>query len=78
MTKFTVDTDKPLHEQSYWHRLKPEVQREAQRLWEDADWKAEVDEGIKSGTIIIDPLVPKRNMIVSIPNEQLMKKEDLN
>ena len=77
-TKFKVDTDRPLHEQSYWHRLRPEVKREARRLWEDADWKAEVDEKIKNGTVKIDPSIPKRNMIVSIPNDQLMKKEELN
>lgn len=77
-TKFRVDTDKPLHEQSYWHRLKPEVRREVRRLWEDADWNAKFDEMIKNGTVKIDPSIPKRNMIVSIPNDQLMKKEDLN
>ena len=77
-TKFKVDTDRPLHEQSYWHRLKPEVKREAQRLWENADWNSEVDEKIANGTIKIDPSIPKRNMVVSIPDDQLMNKEDLN
>ena len=33
-TKFRVDTDKPLHEQSYWHRLKPEAKLMATESWE--------------------------------------------
>ena len=75
-TKFRVDTDKPLHEQSYWHRLKPEA-----KLMATESWKAcgkEFDKLIATGEVVIDPSIPKRNMIVSIPNEQLMKKEELN
>ena len=75
-TKFRVDTDKPLHEQSYWHRLKPEAKLMATESWEASD--KEVDRLIATGEVVIDPTIHKRNMIVSIPNDQLMKKEDLN
>ena len=76
MTKFKVDTDKQLHEQSYWHRLKPEF-----KLMATESWKAcgkEVDKLIATGEIVIDPTIQKRSMVVSIPNDQLMKKEELN
>ena len=76
MTKFKVDTDKQLHEQSYWHRLKPEAKLMATESWKA--WGKEVDKLIATGEIVIDPTIHKRSMVVSIPNDQLMEKEDLN
>jgi len=76
MAKFKVDLDKEPHEQSYWHRLKPEA-----KLMATESWKAcgeEVDKLIATGEVVIDPTIHKRSMVVSIPNDQLMKKEDLN
>ena len=75
-TKFRVDIEKPIHEQSYWHRLKPEAKLMATESWEACG--KEVDKLIATGEIVIDPTIQKRSMVVSIPNDQLMEKEDLN
>ena len=75
-TKFRVNIDKPIQEQSYWHRLKPEA-----KLMATESWKAcgeEVDKLVATGEVVIDPTIHKRDMTISIPNDQLMKKEDLN
>ena len=73
MTKFKVDVDKKPHEQRYWNRLKPEVKLKIQKLWKQSG--PIVDEGIKNGTYIIDPSIPKRDMFVDIPDNQLTKEK---
>ncbi len=72
MTKYIVDMNKGLYEQSWWNLLKPEVKLKAIKHWEDTD--KIVDEKISSGEIKIDPSIPLRNMGVDIPSTDLLKK----
>ena len=73
MTKFKVDLDKELHEQSYWHRLKPEAKLMATESWEACG--EEVDKLIATGEVVIDPTIPEINMTVTIPDNQLTEGE---
>ena len=60
MTKFLVDMNKGLYEQSWWNLLKPEVKLKAIKHWQDTD--KIVDEKISTGEIKIDPTIPPRQM----------------
>ena len=81
MTKFKVDLEKDLYQQSWWKRLKPEVKLKAIKLWEETT----VDEAYANGSLINDPKddyefvvdlsIPKRSMIVTIPTNQLTEKK---
>jgi hypothetical protein len=71
MTKYIVDMNKGLYEQSWWNLLKPEVKLKAIKHWEDTD--KIVDEKISSGEIKIDPTIPLRNMGVDIPSTNFIK-----
>ncbi len=59
-TKFIVDMNKGLYEQSWWNLLKPEAKLKAIKHWQDTD--KIVDEKISTGEIKIDPTVPPRQM----------------
>ena len=73
MPKFKIDLNKGLYDQSYWNLLKPEIKLKAIKLWEETDKK--VDELIATGEVVIDPTVPKRNVNIIIPYEQLTEGE---
>ena len=73
MRKFKVDLNKGLYEQPYWDLLKPDAKLKAIKLWKETDKK--VDELIAAGEVVIDPTIPKRNMIATIPSKQLTKGE---
>ena len=76
MTKFLVDMNKGLYEQSWWNLLKPEAKLKAIKHWQDTD--KIVDEKISTGEIKIDPTIPLRNMCVDIPTTDLIKFTNLN
>lgn len=73
MPKFKVDLNKGLYDQPFWNLLKPEVKLKSIKSWEETDKK--VDELIATGEVVIDPTIPKRNMIVTIPDNQLTKEK---
>jgi len=73
MPKFKVDLDKDLFEQSWAHKLKPGMKNEAIKLWKKIGLK--VEEEIANGNMVIDPTIPKRNMIVTIPDNQLTEED---
>jgi len=73
MSKFKVDLNKGLYQQSWWNLLKPEVKLKAIKVWENYDEK--VDELITTGEVVIDPTIPKRNIIVTIPDNQLTEED---
>ena len=74
MPKFKVELDKGFYDQPFWNLMKPEVKLKAIKVWEGTDKK--VDELIATGEVVIDPSIPKRNMIVSIPDNQLTKEKN--
>tara|TARA_R100001244_G_C5102936_1_gene119277 strand:+ start:45 stop:371 length:327 start_codon:yes stop_codon:yes gene_type:complete len=69
MPKFKVDLNKSIYEQPYWNLLKPEIKLKHIKSWNSID----VDKLIATGEVVIDPTIPKRNMNVTIPDNQLTK-----
>jgi hypothetical protein len=84
MTKFKVDINKGLYEQTWWNLLKPEVKLKAIKHWKDTD--KIVDEKISKGEVHIDPTIGKVEfdpteppvMIVDIPTTDLIKFTNSN
>ena len=71
MTKFIVDMNKGLYEQSWWNLLKPEVKLKAIKHWKATD--KIVDEKISDGEVKIDPKIPLRHLCVDIPTTDLIQ-----
>tara|TARA_E500000178_G_C16593499_1_gene561425 strand:- start:130 stop:393 length:264 start_codon:yes stop_codon:yes gene_type:complete len=76
MTKFKVDINKGLYEQTWWNLLKPEVKLKAIKHWKDTD--KIVDEKISKGEVHIDSTISPRNLIVDIPTTDLIKFTNSN
>lgn len=76
MTKFKVDINKGLYEQTWWNLLKPEVKLKAIKHWKDTD--KIVDEKISKGEVHIDPTISLRNLIADIPTTDLIKFTNSN
>ena len=75
MTKFKIDPNKEPQDQPYWNLLKPEVKLEHIKSWKVTE--SEVDKLIATGEVVIDPNIPKRNIIVTIPDDQLTKEKGI-
>ena len=60
MTKFLVDLNKGLYEQSWWNSLKPEVKLKAIKHWKATDE-------------VVDEKISLRNYYVDIPTTDLIK-----
>ena len=73
MTKFKVDVDKDIYNQSFWKLLKPEVKARAIKVWENYDEK-KADEFIDIDEEGTNPTIHKGEMYVTIPDDQLTKK----
>ena len=76
MTKFLVDINKGLYEQSWWNLLKPEVKLKAIKHWKATN--KIIDKEISNGEVKIDPKIELKNFCVDIPTTNLIKFTNLN
>lgn len=75
-----MELGKGLSDQSWWPRLKPEVKLKAIKIcremtideaWATGGFQKNPE---TKGEFVIDLSIPKRNMIVTIPDNQLTKE----
>ena len=76
MVKFKIDLNKTPQEQIYWDRLTPEAKRLSETVWNEVCLLS--DAQLEAKGYNINPKLPKRNMIVDIPDSELIKKENLS
>jgi len=74
MSKYKVDLNKTLYEQTWWKLLKPNKKLEIINIWKS--YESQIDNLVADGEVVIDPTIPRRQMMVEIPNNLLTHKDN--